>query len=181
MSRLGLDIPIEVMPWVQSYGLIQKEAGVALYSIARTPERDRLFAWVGPITSYENWLYAKKGSGIRVSSLEEAREVKVIAAVKDEAAQQRLAKHGFGNFRYASSSVEGLKILMAGHADLWLGTKEDIALVAQKAGINPNELESVVFVHKLDLYVAFNKNTSPSIIRDWQNAFESIKKQGVIR
>ena len=176
LSKLGLNMSIEVMPWAQAYELVLNNPNTALYSTARTPERERNFMWVGPIGSYENWLYAKKGSAVRVNSLDEAKAVKAIAAVKDEAGQQKLSEQGFINFIYTDSTADGLKKLMAGEADLWLGTRADVDLVARKAGVNPTDLEPAVFVHKLDLYIAFNKNTPYEIVQQWQKALDSLNK-----
>jgi len=176
MGKLGQDINIEVMPWAQAYQLTQTDPGTALYSVARTAEREHLFMWVGPIGDYENWLYAKKGSGVHVSNLEDAKAVKAIAAVKDEAGQQKLAGLGFINFVFTDATADGLKKLDAGDVDLWLGTREDVELVAKKAGVNPDDLEPVVFVLKLDLYLAFNKNTAFSTVDAWQKALDSLKK-----
>jgi polar amino acid transport system substrate-binding protein len=176
IGKLGLDTKIEVLPWSQAYELVLNNSNAALYSTARTPERERNFMWVGPIGSYENWLYAKKGSTVRVNSLDEAKAVKTIAAVKDEAGQQKLAEQGFINFAFTITTVDGLKKLMAGEADLWLGTRADVELVAMQAGVNPTDLEPAVFVHKLDLYIAFNKNTPYEIVQQWQKALDSLKK-----
>jgi len=176
MGKLGQNIPIEVMPWTRAYEVTLTDPGTALYSMARTPEREHLFMWVGPIGSYENWLYAKKDSGVRVSSLEEAKALKAIAAVKDEAGQQKLAGLGFINFVYTDTIADGLKKLNAGNVDLWLGTREDVEIVAKQAGVNPDDLEPVVFVHRLDLYLAFNKNTAYATVDSWQKALDSLKK-----
>ena len=176
IGKLGLDTKIEVLPWAQAYDLVLNNPNVALYSTARTPERERNFMWVGPLGSYENWLYAKKGSTVRVNSLDEAKEVKSIAAVKDEAGQQKLAEQGFINFTFTISTVDGLKKLMAGEADLWLGTRADVELVAKKAGVDATQLEPAVFVHKVDLYMAFNKNMPLATIEQWQMALDSLKK-----
>jgi polar amino acid transport system substrate-binding protein len=176
MGKLGQNIAIELMPWAQAYQLTQTDPGTALYSMARTQEREHLFMWVGPIGSYENWLYAKKGSGVLVSSLEDAKAVKAIAAVKDEAGQQKLAGLGFINFVFTDATSDGLKKLGAGEVDLWLGTREDVEIVAKQAGVNPDDLQPVVFVHRLDLYMAFNKNTAFATVDAWQKALDSLKK-----
>jgi polar amino acid transport system substrate-binding protein len=176
MGKLGQSINVEVMPWAQAYPLTQTEPGTALFSMARTPERERLFMWVGPIGSYENWLYAKKGSAVQVSSLEDARAVQSIAVVKDEAGQQVLASLDFINFVYTDTTVDGLKKLMAGDVDLWLGTREGVEIAAKKAGVNPDDLEPSVFVHRADLYLAFNKNTAFATVDAWQKALDSLKK-----
>ena len=176
IGKLGLDTKIEVLPWAQAYEMVLNNPNVALYSTARTPERERSFMWAGPLGSYENWLYAKKGSSTRVNSLDEAKAVKSIAAVKDEAGQQKLAELGFINFAFTNSTVDGLKKLMAGEADLWLGTRADVELVAKKAGVDVTQLEPAVFVHKVDLYIAFNKNMPFATVDQWQKALVSLKK-----
>jgi len=176
INKLGENITIEVLPWAKAYETVLLEPDTALYSMARTSERENLFMWVGPIGSYENWLYAKKGSNIRVSSLDEARTVTGIAVVKDEAGQQKLAQQGCINFVYTDSTADGLKKLVAGQADLWLGTGADVGLVAKKAGVDPAEIEAVAFVHKVDLYIGFNKNTPYATVLSWQNALDSLKK-----
>jgi len=177
MGKLGQDIKIEILPWAQAYQLTLSDPGTALYSMARTSERERQFMWVGPIGSFENWLYAKKGSGVQVSSMDEAKAVKTIAAVKNEAGQQKLAAEGFINFAFTTDIVDGLKKLDAGEVDLWLGgSREDVEIAAKKAGVNPDNLQPVVFVHKLDIYLAFNKNTAFSTVDAWQKALDSLTK-----
>ena len=176
INKLGENITIEVLPWAKAYETVTLEPDTALYSMARTAERENQFMWVGPIGSYENWLYAKKGSNIRCGSLDEAKAVKSIAVVKDEAGQQKLAQQGCINFMYADSTADGLKKLVAGEVDLWLGTGADVDLVAKQAGVDPAEIEAVAFVHKVDLYIAFNKNTAYATVSTWQDALDSLKK-----
>ncbi len=176
MEKLGENVTIEVMEWNKAYDLVQQEPNCALYSIARFDEREHLFMWVGPIGSYENWLYASKGSDIKVSSLEEARAINKIAAVKDEAGQIKLASQGFINFEMTPTTPDGLKKLVSGEVDLWLGNKDSLEIVAKQAGISPDDIEPVVFVHKLDAYLAFNKNTPFATVDAWQKALDSLKE-----
>jgi polar amino acid transport system substrate-binding protein len=176
MGKVGDDSPIEILPWEQGYAMTLEQPNTALYSVARTGEREHLFMWVGPIGSYENWLYAKKGSSVHVNSLDDAKTVGKIAAVKDEAGQQELAAQGFINFVYTGSTADGLKMLMAGDVDLWLGTSEGVASVAKEAGVHPDDLQPAVYVYKAALFMAFNKNTAFSTVETWQEALDSLNK-----
>ena len=65
---------------------------------------------------------------------------------------------------------------MAGEADLWLGTQADVELVAKQAGVDATQLEPAVFVHKVDLYIAFNKNMPAATVEQWQKALDSLNK-----
>ncbi len=71
---------------------------------------------------------------------------------------------------------EGLKKLVAGEVDLWLGSKEMLEMAARKYSINPDDVEPVVFVHRLDLYMAFNKSIPLATVDAWQEALDSLKK-----
>lgn len=175
MSKLGENISIEVMPWAQAYELVQKEPGVALFSTARTPDREKMFLWVGPLMNYEKYLYARKGSGIKINSLADVKNVKAIAGVKNEGGSQNLIDQG-GKFVYAATGYEALKKLMDGSADLWLGPRADLSVTAQKAGISPDDIEPVFLLHKLDFYIAFNKDTPPAVVQRWQQALDSLKQ-----
>lgn len=175
MSKLGQDISIEVMPWEQAYGLLQKEPNIALYSTARTPDRENMFLWVGPLVSYEKYLYARKGSDIRISSLADVKNVKAIAGVKNEAGMQNIISQG-ANVIYTATGYEALKKLADGSADLCLAPGADLSISAKKAGINLDEIEPVFLLHKSDFYIAFNKGTPPATVQQWQQALDSTRK-----
>lgn len=175
MSKTGQDTTIEVMPWAQAYELVQKEPYIALYSTARTPDRENMFLWAGPLLNYEKYLYARKDSGIRINSLADIKNVKAIAGVKNEGGMQIILDQG-GKVIYAATGYEALKKLADGSADLCLAPMADLSITAKKAGVNLAEIEPVFLLHRLDFYIAFNKNTPPSIVQQWQQALDSIKK-----
>lgn len=175
MSKMGQDLTIEVLPWEQAYELLQKEPNIALYSTARTPDRENMFLWVGPLVNYEKYLYARKGSGIRINSLADIKNVRAIAGVKNEAGMQSVIDQG-GKVIYAATGYEALKKLVDGSADLCLAPGADLSVTAKKAGINLDDIEPVFLLHKLDFYIAFNKNTPPAIVHQWQQALDSLRK-----
>lgn len=47
--RLGIDCDIEVLAWTRGYQRLRSEPNVALFTTVRTPEREALFHWVGPL------------------------------------------------------------------------------------------------------------------------------------
>ena len=63
------------MPWAQGYTMAQRQPNVALYSTTRTESRENLFKWVGPLATMKWVFFAKAGSGIKISSLDDAKKV----------------------------------------------------------------------------------------------------------
>jgi polar amino acid transport system substrate-binding protein len=175
-AEVGNDSKIEVMPWSEGLALAEKGPGIALYSTNRTPQRENMFKWVGPIGRYQQAFFARKGSGLEIRSFEDAMKVKSIGVYKDDAGAQFLASQGFKNLNESMTDADALKKLMSGEVDLWLGTIDGLELMANEAGVNVDELKLMpVVVIEADLYIAFSKDVPDSTITAWQNALHKIK------
>ena len=71
------------VPWARGYKMATTQPDVGLFVAVRTPEREQLFHWVGPIVSTSASLYARSGEASPVTSLEEARQLGRIAVPRD--------------------------------------------------------------------------------------------------
>ena len=178
MEATGIHAEIETMPWSEGLALAEEGPGIVLYSTNRTPQREELFKWVGPIGSYEQAFFAKKGSGLQIKSLEDAMKVDKIGVYKDDAGAQFLESQGFENLDISMTDAQALQKLMKGDVDLWLGTKDGLALMAEEAGVNVDNLELMpTVVIKANLYIAFSKEVSDSIVNEWQAALDKLKTE----
>lgn len=177
LQKHGITVAIEVMPLSDGFTFTQKGPNTAIFSINRTPQREGLYKWVGPIGDYKQVFYARKGSSIQVEKLEDARAVAKIGVYKGDAGNQFLASSGFTNLDESQTDVEALKKLMDDKVQLWLGNKEGLAVTAKEAGINPDELvELPVVVLQADLYIALSKDIPDSTIASWQKTLDSLKQ-----
>ena len=64
MNEVGIESEIELLALAEALELAEKGSGVVLYSLNRTPEREELFKWVGPIGDYEQVFYARAGENL---------------------------------------------------------------------------------------------------------------------
>lgn len=180
LEKTGTQAAIEVMPLSEGLALAQKGPKVVIYSLNKTPQRENLFKWVGPIGHYEQAFYANKGSTIVLNKLEDAKLVKKIGVYKGDAGAQFLASQGFNNLDESLTDAEALKKLMDGTVRLWLGNKnkEGLVITARQAGVNPDDLVMLPTVLiRADLYIAFSKDIPDSTIRAWQDALDSLKQE----
>ena len=178
LEKTGMQANIEVMPLSQGLTLAEKGPGVVIYSLNRTPQREKLFKWVGPIGYYEQAFYAKKGSMVAVSQLENAKKVTKIGVYKGDAGAQFLASQGFTNLDESLTDTEALKKLMDGTVQLWLGNKDGLAITAAQAGVNPDDLVMMpTVVIRADLYIAFSKDVSDGTVKAWQGALDALKQE----
>ena len=178
LTRLNHTASIEIMPWSEGYALARTGPKVALFSTARTDERENLFKWVGPIASSEYMLYARDGSGLQINSLEAAKKAGRIGVVKDDVRHQFLLENHFGNISTCGSDAECLRNLVAGTTDLWLGSSANAADVAKKEGISPSAYKALYAVRTVPLYIAFSNDTPDSVIIRWQDALDAMKRDG---
>ncbi len=49
--RLGVSDPIQVVPWARGLDKLDHEPNTMLLTMARTPERDSRYQWVGPVVT----------------------------------------------------------------------------------------------------------------------------------
>jgi polar amino acid transport system substrate-binding protein len=178
MDRTGMQAPIEIMPLDEGISLAENGSAIAIYSLNRTPEREPLFQWVGPISNYEQAFYAKKGSAITIDNLEDAKENVVISVYKGDAGAQFLASQGFENLKESMTDIDALNRLMDGTAQLWLGNKKGLEITCEKAGVNPDDLELLpVVVIQADLFIAFSEDVPESTINAWQDTLDALKTE----
>ncbi|MBW2604146.1 MAG: ABC transporter substrate-binding protein [Deltaproteobacteria bacterium] len=179
LRRLNQPDNIKMLPWARGYNLLKTQPNVALFSTARTKERESMFHWVGPLYISRNGFYAKRGSGIPINSLEDAKKVGVIATYKDDSREQMLEALGFANLDSSNSPASNLKKLLSGRVDLWIYDNIGMPSVAKQVGIDAMELEFAFLVDEMGLYIAFSKGTSKKIAEKWQETLNDMKRDGI--
>tara|TARA_B100000959_G_scaffold283894_2_gene353935 strand:+ start:942 stop:2654 length:1713 start_codon:yes stop_codon:yes gene_type:complete len=177
LKRLNHTDNIEVMPWVDGYKLAQEKDNIILFSTTRTPFREDLFKWVGPLVPNNSVFFARKGSGISVNSLDEAKKLKSIGVYKDAFAELLLKKKGFTNLDTVVDNRENVKKLVDGKIDLWAINELTGKHMAMEAGLD-DKIESVYTVEKRFMYLAFSKSTPDLVIEKWQGTLDEIKLDG---
>ncbi|MGR3179346.1 MAG: transporter substrate-binding domain-containing protein, partial [Candidatus Anammoxibacter sp.] len=177
IKKLNHPDNMEVMPWSEGYKLIQEEDNIILFSTTRSPARENLFKWVGPLVPNNTSFFAKKGSGISITSLDDAKKVKRIGVYKDDFGEILLKEKGFTNLDSVVDNKLNPKKLVEGKIDLWIMNELTGKHMAMQAGIW-NKMEKVFDVQKDYMYIAFSKSTPDSIIKKWKDALDEIKSDG---
>jgi polar amino acid transport system substrate-binding protein len=176
-KKLNIPDNIIVYPWNRAYQMVQKDKNHVLFSMYRTDEREKLFKWVGPLIGVDQVFFAFKKHGIKINSLEEAKNAGTIVVQKNSNIQLFLEAQGFKNF-YASASGYTLKMFIAGRGILWPASIISGRKYLMDAGVG-DEVEPVYKIKKDFIYIAFNPQTSDEIILKWQKALNEIKQEPI--
>ncbi len=178
LRRLDHPGTIQVLPWARAYRMLQSEPRVALFTTARTPEREDRFHWIGPLAVVHYGFYARSDSGLELGSLEDAKAVRAIATYKDDVREQLLEAMGFANLDSSKSPASNLKKLLTGRVDLWLFDNLGMPDLARQQNVDPADLKLVLPFRSYRTYVAISRQTPDEEVGQWRRAFREMVEDG---
>lgn len=163
-------------PWERIYKLALEKPGYGVFVMARLPDRENLFKWVGPIGPDDWIMLAKADSKISLESLEQARKYK-IGAYKGDAIAQTLAKQGLKPV-VVLRDQDNAKKLVNGQIDLWATGDPAGRYLARQDGVTG--LKTVLRFNSAELYLALNKDVPDDVVAKLQAALDQLRKEGVV-
>ncbi len=181
LKRTNQNTTIRLFPWARAYKYAQEERNVFLFSMARTSDRENMFKWVGPIARKKTILFAKKESTLKITSLNDAKQVGSIGVMREDSKEQYLKKNGFTNIDSTTTWDQSLKKLLTDRNALWINTDLDAPAIAKEAGLDINGIKPAYTMHEYDMYIGVSKTTSDELVGQWQKALDEIKQDGTFQ
>jgi len=171
--------PINITSWSAGYKTLQYMPNYALFTTARTPEREDLFQWVGPISSTNACFYTTTASGIQIQTLDEARALGTIATPQGWFSHDFLIENGFQNIlATASTTEEAFNQLMSGEADALFLYETGVVWLCDETGIPQSDISKQLETAYYKDYIAFSLNTPSSTVAKWQSNLDAMKADG---
>ena len=178
-AELGDTSPMVVMPWLRGYELTKQGTGQAMFAIVRIPEREQLFKWVGPVFTEGDYFFQKKGTGLDIKTLADARKVARIAVRRDGYTHQALKAEGFTNLDVGPSYESSYRKLAQGRVDLVLMGERTYYYMTKSAGLDPEEFERTdCKFAESSAWLAFSRDIPDETIDRWQKALDKLKSDG---
>ncbi|GGM12307.1 hypothetical protein GCM10009425_24090 [Pseudomonas asuensis] len=186
LAQAGLKGTFQSMPWARAYDTALHDENVLIYSIARIPQRDLLFKWVGVIAPAEWGLFSTRARDISLRTLEEARSYQ-IATVLGDVGEQYLQSQGFStglNLQSSNTYEQNYRKLKHGRVDLWIANAVMGKYLARQAGEDWNDVMTLAypltdFGRNEGLYMAFSNQTSDEVVARAREGLEQIKRNGI--
>ncbi|MDF9904553.1 substrate-binding periplasmic protein [Pseudomonas sp. AP3_22 TE3818] len=163
-------------PWERIYKLTLEKPGYGVFVMARLPDREKLFKWVGPIGPDDWIMLARADSKITLETLNDARKYK-IGAYKGDAIAETLAKQGL-NPIVVLRDQDNAKKLVNGQIDLWATGDPAGRYLARQEGVNG--LKTVLRFNSAELYLALNKDVPDETVAKLQAALDQMRKEGKV-
>lgn len=180
LAKAGLTAEPEFLPWARAYLTAQNRKNTLIYSIARIPEREQLFTWVGVIAPYNTSLYKlAERTDINVTSLEEAKAYSIGVSLED-VIYQYLKGEGFAKLDLVGEDVLNLRKLALGRLDLVAFAEASFHQRIAKEGLDPALFERVYRLDNIgdSLYMALNKDSDPELVTAITDGLDAIKANG---
>lgn len=178
MKRNMAFYPIHLTNWNNAYNMIQNNPNFCLFTMDKTPARDTMFQWVGPLGANKTYFFTKAGSGITINSIENAKALAKVGTVSSWFSDQYLRQLGFTNLVSEAEPVIMAKKLMLGEIDAFVCSAVTFPDILKEAGYKYNQVVPAFELMSSDYYIAFSKSTPIEIVNQWQNAFNGIKNDG---
>lgn len=176
-KRAGITYSLTLrFPWERVYKLALENPGYGAFVMARLPDREKLFKWVGPIGPDDWVMLARADSKITLETLNDARKYK-IGAYKGDAIAETLTKQGLKPV-VVLRDQDNAKKLVSGQIDLWATGDPAGRYLARQDGVTG--LKTVLRFNSAELYLALNKDVPDEAVAKLQAALEQMRKDGVV-
>jgi polar amino acid transport system substrate-binding protein len=178
LSRSAVSYTIELQPWKRAYTAALSRPDACVYSTTRTPERERLFKWVGPIDEGDWVLLGRADRQYRLQTLEDARALR-IGTYYGDARDEYLRSRGYLVDPAPNDMINPPKLLM-NRIDLWAAGLRRGSPVLEMSGWAGKIVPVLTFNH-VKLYLACNPAVPDATIAKLSAAFEAMERDGTAR
>ena len=168
---------IEIETFSRSFVRRNNDDNTVFFPLAKAPEREKYFKWVGPIMMDEPILFAKKSKNIKINNDDDLKNYSI--AGKDGYSAIKILKNmGVKNssLKLSDTDMEGLDKISEDKVDLIACDKMSCIAAMKDKKINPQDYDIVYKMQGSELSFAFNKDTDQAVIDKIAKAFEEVKK-----
>ncbi len=185
LREVDIQAEFQSLPWARAYEIAQNADNVLIYSVGRTPQREKLFKWVGTIAPTRYFLFSLTSRQLKFDHLEQAKSYQ-IATVNEAVGEQYLVLKGFvkGHNLQPSNKYEiSYDKLRRGRVDLWIGPELVASYLARQAGDDPQTTLTRSFpINDLGndgYFLAIGARAPDALVERLQKGLEIIKSNGI--
>ncbi|HIH03138.1 MAG TPA: transporter substrate-binding domain-containing protein [Methanoregulaceae archaeon] len=166
---------LRLTSWTDAYRMVLNRNETVVFSTARTEDREGLFRWAGPIARLQYVVLADRDRMVRGDDLARYR----IVTMRDDAAGTYLRALGVPDSAILSETDPAALVaaLRNGDADAIAYPLITARALLARYGADPNRFEIVRTLGERDMYFAFNRNISPSVVQAFNQSLAALKTE----
>jgi len=178
MVRAGIDHTIELLPWKRAYTAALERPDTCVFSTTRTPEREALFKWIGPIGEADWVLMGRADRHLHLDALDDARRYR-IGTYNGDARDHYLRSRGF-DVDPAPNDLINPRKLMANRIDLWAASIRRGSDTVARMGYAGKIVPVLVF-NSIRVYLACNRAVPDTLTARMDTALAAMEHDGTLQ
>lgn len=182
-QQAKVECKFELLPWARAYNLVQSDTSSGIVSTARSPERELIFQWVGPLVSSRTFFYRlATNKHINPTDLAQVSSYS-LGILRGSVYEQLVYEVGFEtdkNLLKFAHYYEYLNLFFKNKIDLILGSELSLDYQLQQLGHGGKEVVKLVElpVDKLGgNYLAFNKAVPEELVARFNTLLEALREE----
>ena len=152
---------IEIKTFSKIFVKMNNDKNTVFFPLARLPERESMFKWVGPIFTDQPVLFAK--SNITISSPADLKAY-TIGGREGYPGVKQIEALGVSNIQFADSDEQNIQKLKNDQLNMVLCDSLSGTNLMKKLGMKAQDYKVVYVLKSSDMYFAFNKDTDDAIV-----------------
>lgn len=173
LDTAGMSSPILITPWPRIMREMKVKPNVLTFALGRTPEREKSFHWITPVTRTRHGLFSIKGSFY--GSLGDVPQTKIIAGLQSDYRVKAAQRKGLKVLQFPAWD-QALEAVQSGKADLVYASSPALHITCQGAGHLCENLTPASPMKPVTLYLAMSKkHTTPYLAERLRQAAMQVK------
>jgi polar amino acid transport system substrate-binding protein len=174
---------ILVLPWARAYKMAIEEPNVMIFSLARNPQREEKFHWIGLLS--QDTLFAWGLASKFPDYLTDSQQLKKYSFVSTQSSnpEKIISQLGAKRVFRVSDQSQILGMIFKGRAELAVSSAPSMEFRAQKLNLDFAKLRPVYEFKNFSsvLSIAFNIDTDLETVLQYQAAFDAIVANGTLQ
>ncbi|MBD3586327.1 transporter substrate-binding domain-containing protein [Salinimonas sp. HHU 13199] len=173
LDTAGMSSPILITPWPRIMREMQVKPNVLTFALGRTPEREKSFHWITPVTRTRHGLFSKQGD--YYASLGDVPDTKIVAGLQSDYRVSAAQRKGLKVLQFAAWE-QALEAVQSGKADLVYASSPALHISCQAARQLCENLKPASPMKPVTLYLAMSKkHTTPYLAEQLRQAAMQVK------
>lgn len=176
----GIQCEFTMDNWNRAYDTALNQTDTGVFTTARSPKREDLFSWVGPLIYSNACFYRLRSRHDILVENEQDLFNYTVGISRGDIYQDVLndmgMEEGKGYLTF-SNKHEDNRMFALNKLDLMIGSSLTLAWQLERIGLSPEHVEPVMELNDDALggnHLALNKNTDPAIVSALQSAVDSM-------
>ncbi|NQZ07775.1 MAG: transporter substrate-binding domain-containing protein [Algicola sp.] len=179
LKKVGEPTDILITNWARAFQMVSHDENVMIFSMTRNAKREKLFHWVGPVASFDNYLWRLESrKDVHINSLEEAKKFQV-SVPRNDSQHQFLSDRGFKDDTHlmvVSQYNHAVDLMLKGRVAYFAGAKLFLVERVKIVGQDPAILKPLFKLDNSTNYIAFSLKTPVERVEKFRQALINLKK-----